>query len=98
MKIRIILADDHKMMREGLKTLVDEQPDLQVVGEARNGMETVALAARLRPHVVVMDVAMPDLNGIEATRKILAENTSTKVVALSGQPSGARVNMQLKAL
>lgn len=84
MEIRLLLADDHKMVREGLKALIEQEPDLTVVGEAEDGKTIVELARKLSPHVVVMDIAMPDLNGIEATRKIIKANPKMKVVALSG--------------
>lgn len=97
MNIRLILADDHEMMREGLKSLIENNPGMQVVGEADNGSSTVALAARTGPHVVVMDVAMPDLNGIEATRQIVHDNPHTKVVALSGHANKEFVREMLAA-
>ena len=97
MEIRLVLADDHDMVREGLKALLDKEAGMQVVGEADNGAKTVALAARLVPHVVVMDVAMPDLNGIEATRRIVAGNPHTRVVALSGHANKEFVREMLTA-
>lgn len=96
MSIRLVLADDHAMMREGLKSLIGKEPDLAVVGEADNGVETVELAQKAGAHVVVMDVAMPDLNGIEATRKLLKANPSIKVVALSGHANREFVREMLK--
>jgi len=84
MTIRLLIADDHKLMREGLKALLQNEADMQIVGEAENGHATVGLAAKTSPHVIVMDVSMPDLNGIEATRKILQANPRVKVVGLSG--------------
>jgi len=83
MSIRLLLADDHKIMREGLKALVEKEADITVVGEAETGKETVSMVQKLSPNVVVMDIAMPDLNGIEAARKIIKANPNTKVVALS---------------
>jgi len=97
MSIRLILADDHEMMREGLKALIHREEGMEVVGEADNGAQTVELAARVGPHVVVMDVAMPDLNGIEATRKIVAANPHTRVVALSGHANKEFVREMLAA-
>jgi DNA-binding NarL/FixJ family response regulator len=97
MNIRLILADDHEMMREGLKSLIQKETGMEVVGEADNGTQTVELAARAGPHVVVMDVAMPDLNGIEATRKIVNANPHTKVVALSGHANKEFVREMLTA-
>jgi two-component system, NarL family, response regulator NreC len=78
----ILLVDDHKMMRDGLRAIL-EQAGLEVVGEASNGREAIALAERLRPRIVVMDISMPDLNGIDATRRIVTEQPCTKVIALS---------------
>lgn len=81
--IKIILADDHKLMREGLKSLLNQQSDISVVAQADNGREAVQLAERMDPDVVVMDVSMPDLNGIDATRQILARAPRTRIIALS---------------
>ena len=84
MEIRLLLADDHQIMREGLKALIEKERGITVVGEAEDGKTTVELARKFSPNVVVMDVAMPDLNGIEATRKIVKAHPNVKVVALSG--------------
>ena len=83
MRLRLLLADDHGMFREGLRALIEKQTDLEVVGEAANGREAVRLARDLTPTVVVMDVSMPDLNGVEATRRILKRSPKAKVIALS---------------
>ena len=83
MSVKIVIADDHKLMREGLSSLLNQQEDIQVVGQATNGREAVQLAERDCPDVVVMDVSMPDLNGIDATRQIIARSPKTKVIALS---------------
>ncbi len=83
MSFRVVLADDHQVIREGLRNLVDEQSDMEVIAQASNGREAIDLCTEHEPHVVVMDVAMPDLNGIEATRQILKEVPGTKVLALS---------------
>ena len=83
MSIRIVLADDHHIVRDGLRSLLEEQGDMEVIAEAENGRDAVALAAELRPDVVVMDVGMPDLNGMEATRQVLKRARGTRVVALS---------------
>ncbi|MDI2130378.1 response regulator [Yinghuangia seranimata] len=78
--VRVVLADDQPLVRSGLRMLITAAPDLVVVGEAANGAEAVALAARLRPDVVVMDIRMPGVDGIEATRRITAESTARVVV------------------
>ena len=83
MSIRIVLADDHKILRAGLRAMIVEQPDMEVVGEAENGRTAVNLARTLSPDVVVMDIGMPDLNGIEATRQIIAEVPGVKIIGLS---------------
>lgn len=83
MSVRIVIADDHQLMREGLSSLLSQQADIRVVGEAINGREAVQLAERENPDVVVMDVSMPDLNGIDATRQILSRSPRTRVIALS---------------
>ncbi|MDD5641233.1 MAG: response regulator transcription factor [Syntrophales bacterium] len=83
MNTKILLADDHQIMREGLVALLEREPGLQVVGQAEDGRAAVQLARKVNPDVVVMDVSMPDLNGIDATRQILEENAQIKVIALS---------------
>ena len=83
MSIRIVLADDHKILRAGLRAMIVEQPDMEVVGEAENGRMAGDLARALSPDVVVMDIGMPDLNGIEATRQIVAEIPGVKIIGLS---------------
>jgi len=80
---RILIADDHRIIREGLHALLSKQDTFVVVGEAEDGRKAVDLAARLRPDVVIMDLTMPGLNGIEATRQIIAANPGMKVIALS---------------
>lgn len=97
MNIRLLLADDHRLMRQGLKALILEESGMEVVGEAENGKDVVALAAKLRPHIVIMDVAMPGLNGIEATRQIVSANPQTKVIALSGHDTTQFVREMLSA-
>lgn len=83
MKVRILLADDHQIIIEGLRALLEKHSEVEVLAETDNGREAVKLARNLAPDVVVMDVAMPDLNGIDATRQILSENPKVKVIALS---------------
>ena len=97
MNVRLVLADDHEMMREGLKSLIGKASGMEVVGEASNGKQTIELVKTAGAHVVVMDVAMPDLNGIEATRKILKTNPNIKVVGLSGHDRREFVREMLKA-
>lgn len=96
-KVRLLIADDHEMMREGLKSLLGKEPSIEVVGEAENGEQTVEMARKSGVHIVIMDVSMPDLNGIEATRKIVADNPNTKVVALSGYANKEFVREMLSA-
>ncbi len=96
-KLRILLADDHIVMRTGLRALLERQPNLEVVGECENGRETVELAASLRPDVVVMDVGMPVLNGIEATNMIVSRHPTTAVVILSMHVDESYVMRALKA-
>jgi DNA-binding NarL/FixJ family response regulator len=80
---RVIFADDHQVMRQGLIQLVSKQPDIHVVGEASNGREAVEQARRLRPEVIVMDISMPEMNGIDATRIIKSEMPQIRVIGLS---------------
>jgi len=95
--MRIVIADDEGILRQGLSALIREQPDMEVVGEAQDGWEAVALAKELKPDAVVMDISMPNLNGVDATRQILAENPNIKVVALSMHPDRHYVTEILKA-
>lgn len=96
-KIRVLLADDHAILRKGVRMLIHTQPDIEVVGEARTGREAIAEARRLTPDIVVMDVSMPELNGIEGTRQICDELTSTKVIALSMHKDSVYVREILRA-
>jgi len=82
-KTKVVLAEDHIVVREGTRELIQRQPDMEVVGEASDGEEAVALTAKLRPNVVIMDVAMPKLNGIEATRQIKQLNPAVAVLVLT---------------
>ena len=95
--IRILLADDHVVMRGGLRLLLERQPDLQVVAEAADGREAVDMAVVQKPDVVVMDIAMPRLNGVEATRQIVTRNPATSVVILSMHSDESYVLRSLKA-
>ncbi len=83
MSVKVILADDHRIVREGLHSLLEKEPDMEVVGEADNGRATVEMARDLKPDVIVMDITMPELNGIEATRQVLAGAPGVRVLALS---------------
>ena len=96
-KLRILLADDHVVMRTGLRALLERQPNLEVVGESENGRETIALASALKPDLVVMDVGMPVLNGIEATKTIVAENPAIAVIILSMYADESYIMRALKA-
>lgn len=83
MTTKIVLADDHEMMRQGLRAMLEREVDLEVIGEAGDGVLAMKMARELKPDVLVMDVAMPGVNGIEATREVVAECPQTKIVALS---------------
>lgn len=96
-KLRILLADDHVVMRQGLRALLERQSNLEVVGESENGRETIDLAASLRPDVLVMDVGMPILNGIEATKTIVTQNREISVIILSMHVDESYVMRALKA-
>jgi len=96
-QVRIFLADDHTVMRAGIRLVLERQPDLHVVGEASDGRETVNAIERLHPDVVVMDISMPNLNGIEATRQILANGVAVSIVVLSMHADEEYVLRALKA-
>jgi len=96
-KTRILLADDHVVMRSGLRALLERQQNLEVVGESENGRSTVELAVSLKPDVVVMDIGMPILNGIEATKTIVNEQPATAVIILSMHADESYVMRALKA-
>jgi len=97
MSIRILLADDHKITRQGLRSLLEKQPDMEVVAEAEEGRTAVRLVRELVPNVVIMDVSMPDLNGMQATRKIVAEFPNVKIIALSMHSDSLFVIEMLKS-
>jgi two-component system response regulator NreC len=97
MSIRIILADDHKITRQGLRSLIDESNDMEVIAEAENGRDAVELARQLKPDVIIMDVSMPDLNGVEATRQIVQDNPQMKIIALSMHSDTLFVSEMLKS-
>jgi DNA-binding NarL/FixJ family response regulator len=90
--IKTVLADDHTIVREGLRALLLADKEIEVIGEAHNGREAVAMAEALRPDVVVMDIAMPLLNGLEATKQIRAANPSIKVLVLSAHSDDAYID------
>jgi len=96
-RTRILLVDDHAVVRQGFKMILDAQSDMEIVGEAANGREAVELAAQLRPDIVVMDVAMPELNGIEATRRVIAVDPHIRVIALSMHKDSVYVREILRA-
>src|SRR5258708_24819632 len=96
-KVRIILADDHTVMRAGLRALLERQPGLEVVGEAEDGRQTVELACAHVPDVVVMDIAMPILNGVEATRRLIRQQSTISVVILSMYSDESYVMRALEA-
>ena len=95
--LHIFLADDHEVLREGLKRLIDEQPDMEVVGEASNGRSTCQQVKNLRPEVVVMDVSMPDMNGVQATKRIRQECPDVKVMALTAHEDPSYLRQLLQA-
>ena len=95
--IRILLADDHTIVRDGLRALLERQTDMIVVAEAADGREAVLLATEQKPDVVLMDIAMPNMNGMEATRRIVAVNPRTAVVILSMHQDESYVLRSLKA-
>ena len=97
MSVRILLADDHKIVRDGLRALLDKQEGMEVVAEAENGRATVRLTSELKPDVVIVDVGMPDLNGIDATRQIMADSSDIKVIALSMHSDKRFVAQMFKA-
>lgn len=96
-KIRVLLADDHSVVRNGFRRILADQPDMEVIGEAADGRQAVEMVARLAPDILVMDVTMPHLNGIEATRQIIKSGARTRVLALSMQKDGVYVREMLRA-
>ena len=97
MGIRILLADNHKIMRDGLVALIEKQPGMEVIAVAENGRRAVQLTRKLRPDVIVMDINMPGLNGIDATNQIISHSPNAKVIALSIYSDRQFVSEMLKA-
>jgi two-component system response regulator NreC len=96
-KIRILLAEDHQMVRQGFRLILQSQEDMEVIGETGNGKEAVTLTCSLRPDIVVMDVTMPELNGIEATRQIREQVPSVRVLGLSVHRDSVYVREMVRA-
>ena len=97
MSIKILLADDHGIIREGLRSLLEKEPDIEVIGEAQDGRKAFELVQKLRPDIVIIDIAMPNLNGIDATRQITSKFPNVKVIALSIHSNRRFVANMLKA-
>ena len=95
--VRVLLVDDHTMVRQGLRRLLETDGDIEVVGEAGEGREAAALAAELRPDVVIMDIALPGIDGIEATRVITERHRTTKVLVLTMNSDDVAIRRSLKA-
>ncbi len=93
----MLIVDDHHIFREGLRSLLESQPEIDVLEEASDGRAAMAQARRMHPDIVLMDISMPGLNGVEATRQIIAENPGTKVLALSMHADGRFVTSMLRA-
>src|SRR5688572_4241284 len=96
-KIKILLVDDHTVVRQGLRVLLEAEPDIAVIGEADTGRQAVTLAQKLSPDVIVMDIAMPNLNGLEATRQVLKEKPSARVLVLSSYSDDEYVHQLTEA-
>ena len=96
-KLRILLADDHKMLREGLRVLINSQPGMQVVGEAASGKDAIQKVGELNPDVVVMDLSMPELNGLQATEILKAKHPAVKVVVLTAHEDESYLTQLCKA-
>ncbi len=97
MTTKILIVDDHKIVRDGLRMLVEKQPGMEILGEAENGRTAVHLALKLVPDVIIMDISMADLNGIEATRQIQKEQSQIKIIALSMHSDRRYVKEMLEA-
>jgi DNA-binding NarL/FixJ family response regulator len=97
MNVNILLADDHQLMRQGLAALLSKEPELQIIGDASDGRTAVTLAKQHSPDIVLMDITMPDLNGIEATRQITAASPRTRVIGLSAHTDLRNAGEMLRA-
>src|ERR1700758_931922 len=96
-KLKVLLVDDHALVRRGFRRMLEDEPTFQVVGEASDGMEAVEIADRLQPNVIVMDCALPQINGIEAARRILAKRPETAVLMLSMHSEDTLIRQALEA-
>ncbi len=96
-KIKVLLADDHGLFREGLRSLLEDQNDIEIVGEAEDGLEAAKLVPHLKPNIVLMDINMPVVDGVEATRVILGENDTVNIIILTMYPQDEYVLEALKA-
>jgi two-component system response regulator NreC len=96
-KLTILIADDHTLLRDGLKVLVNDEPDMEVIGEAENGRIALEKAKQLQPHVVLMDISMPDMNGAHATRRLKAICPTIKVLALTAHEDNSYLRHMLEA-
>src|SRR6056297_675460 len=97
MNARVLLADDHALMREGLRSILDRDATVEVVGEAGSGLEAVQLCKELNPDIVIMDDGMDDVNGVEATRRILGRHNSVRVIALSSHNDSRFIAEMIRA-
>ena len=96
-KLKVLLVDDHALVRRGFRRMLEDEPSLQVVGEASDGLEAVQLAEQLKPEVIVMDCALPQINGIEASRRILARQPQTAILMLSMHSEDTLVRQAMEA-
>ena len=97
MATKVLIVDDHEIMREGMSALLHKYSEFEVVGQASDGRQALEMASRLKPDVVIMDVGMPNLNGIEATKQLVSLHSGLKVMALSTHSDGSVVSKMIKA-